>query len=65
MEEDNTPGAEQAVPTGRLSVTASTIDRIRVLTVAGEIDHDTGDILRPALDPSGTPSPRVVWTCGR
>ncbi|MGC5040104.1 STAS domain-containing protein [Streptomyces sp. DT190] len=60
MDEDNTPGAEQAVPAGRLSVTASTADGIRVLTVAGEIDHDTGDVLHQALDPSGTPSPRVV-----
>ncbi|MFI8194739.1 STAS domain-containing protein [Streptomyces sp. NPDC085946] len=33
---------------------------IRVLTVAGEIDHHTGDRLRQALDVTDTTRPRIV-----
>ncbi|MEW2290885.1 STAS domain-containing protein [Streptomyces sp. NPDC047841] len=36
-------------------------DGIPVISLAGEIDHHTGDALRHALeDASGTPRPRVV-----
>ncbi|POX57664.1 anti-anti-sigma factor [Streptomyces sp. Ru62] len=39
---------------------STTVDGIRVVTPAGEIDHHTGDTLRQALDASSTPRPRVV-----
>ncbi|MFH9084112.1 STAS domain-containing protein [Streptomyces sp. NPDC017673] len=39
---------------------STTIDGIHVVTLAGEIDHHTGDTLRQALDVSDTPRPRVV-----
>lgn len=60
MEEDSVSGAQFAASTGRLSVTAATDGGIRVLSVTGEIDHLSGEALREALDPSGTPSVRVV-----
>ncbi|MEV6962773.1 STAS domain-containing protein [Streptomyces sp. NPDC051207] len=45
---------------GGLSVVATTTDGIRVLTLAGEIDHHTGDQLRQALDVTGVSRPRIV-----
>jgi stage II sporulation protein AA (anti-sigma F factor antagonist) len=45
---------------GGLSVVATSTDGIRVLTVAGEIDHHTGDQLRRALDVTGAARPRIV-----
>lgn len=50
---------EQAEQPGRLSVVTSTTEGIHVLTLAGEIDHDTGETLRDALD-IRAPRPRVV-----
>lgn len=47
-------------PPVRLSVLSTTVDGIRVVTLAGEIDHHTDDTLRQALDASNTPRPRVV-----
>lgn len=53
-------------PTGQpgpLSVVSTTVDGIRRVPLAGEIDHHTGDTLRQALDASttalsaSTPSP--------
>ena len=55
----------QAEQPGRLSVTATTTDGIHVLTVAGEIDHHTGDQLRQALDITGTTRPHVVIDMSR
>lgn len=46
--------------TGGLSVVSTSTDGIRVLTLAGEIDHDTGEALRKALDVSGIVRPRIV-----
>ncbi|MFF5158430.1 STAS domain-containing protein [Streptomyces sp. NPDC000348] len=43
-----------------LSVTADTADGVRVLTLAGEIDHDSGETLRRALDVSTTGRSRIV-----
>ncbi|MFI8193451.1 STAS domain-containing protein [Streptomyces sp. NPDC085946] len=43
-----------------LSVVSTTTDRIRVITLAGEIDQHTGQELRRALDVSGTVRPRIV-----
>ncbi|MES9521979.1 STAS domain-containing protein [Streptomyces capoamus] len=53
-------GTEQAGLTGQLSVVTTATDGIRVLSLAGEIDHHTGDTLRQALDASDVPRPRVV-----
>ncbi|MET8767405.1 STAS domain-containing protein [Streptomyces sp. NPDC004658] len=60
MPEPETTSTEHAGRTGRLSVTATATDGIRVLTLAGEIDHHTGDTLRQALGTSHTPRPRIV-----
>ena len=38
----------QAEQPGQLSVVSTATDGIRVLTLAGEIDHDTGQALRQA-----------------
>jgi stage II sporulation protein AA (anti-sigma F factor antagonist) len=53
--------SDKAHDHGRLSVRAAVTDGIRVLSVAGDIDHDTAQPLRQALDLDhlGTP-PRVV-----
>ncbi|MEW2291052.1 STAS domain-containing protein [Streptomyces sp. NPDC047841] len=59
MSEPETTSPEPG-QTGQLSVVATATDGIRVLTLAGEIDHHTGDTLRQALDTSPTPRPRVV-----
>jgi stage II sporulation protein AA (anti-sigma F factor antagonist) len=53
----DTGQGEQA---GGLSVVATATDGIRVLTLAGEIDHHTGDQLHRALDTTGTTRPRIV-----
>ncbi|WP_030338284.1 STAS domain-containing protein [Streptomyces sp. NRRL S-1022] len=53
-------GTENAGQTDQLSVVTTATDGIRVLSLAGEIDHHTGDTLRQALDASGTPHPRIV-----
>ncbi|MEU9919634.1 STAS domain-containing protein [Streptomyces sp. NPDC051001] len=53
-----------ARPAG-LSVVSTAADGIRVLTLAGEIDRDTGQPLRQALDTSGTPHPRIVVDLSR
>jgi stage II sporulation protein AA (anti-sigma F factor antagonist) len=60
MEEDSVSGSRFPASTGRLSVTASADGGVRVLSVTGEIDHLTGEVLREALDPSGAPGVRVV-----
>ncbi|OUC82056.1 STAS domain-containing protein [Streptomyces swartbergensis] len=52
--------AEQAPRPVGLSVVPTATDGIRVLTLAGEIDHHTGDQLRQALDISPTARPRIV-----
>ncbi|MEV6838363.1 STAS domain-containing protein [Streptomyces sp. NPDC051133] len=39
---------------------ATASDGIRVLTVAGEVDYDTGAQLQQALDVSDTSHPRIV-----
>ncbi|MFG2636731.1 STAS domain-containing protein [Streptomyces sp. NPDC048362] len=60
MAEAERTGTEHEQPGGRLSVVATTTDGIRVLTLAGEIDHHTGDVLRQALDVADVPQRRVV-----
>ncbi|MFD9392269.1 STAS domain-containing protein [Streptomyces sp. NPDC060000] len=58
---DTAPAAQP----GQLSVVSTTTDGIRVLTLAGEIDRDTGQTLRQALDASGAPRPRIVVDLSR
>ncbi|MBL1082266.1 STAS domain-containing protein [Streptomyces actinomycinicus] len=53
-------GTEHTKEPGRLSVATTATDGIRVLTVAGEIDHHTSETLRQALDACDTPRPRIV-----
>ncbi|MFC9930044.1 STAS domain-containing protein [Streptomyces sp. NPDC127190] len=60
MSEAEMTGTEHAGQAGQLSVVTTATDGIRVLTLAGEIDHHTGDTLRQALDASSTPRPRIV-----
>ncbi|MER6289386.1 STAS domain-containing protein [Streptomyces sviceus] len=60
MTGEEMPDVEQAAQPGQLSILASVTDGIRILTLAGEIDHETGETLRRALDVSAHPQPRVV-----
>ncbi|MER6036086.1 MULTISPECIES: STAS domain-containing protein [unclassified Streptomyces] len=57
MAEEEVSDAEQLE---QLSIVATATNGIHVLTVAGEIDHHTGDALSQALDLSGTSRPHVV-----
>ncbi|MEU1457168.1 hypothetical protein [Streptomyces avermitilis] len=61
MAEGEMADTEQAAQSGQLSVVSTAADGIRVLTLAGEIDRDTGQTLRQALDASGTPRP-ASWS---
>lgn len=56
---------EKAGQPGGLSVVTTATDGIRVLTLAGEIDHHTRDQLHRALDVTGTTRPRIVIDLGR
>ncbi|MFJ5531736.1 STAS domain-containing protein [Streptomyces sp. NPDC093261] len=51
---------EIAGPAGsaRLSIVRTTVEGIRVITLRGEIDHDTADGLRRILIPAGGSGPR-------
>lgn len=60
MTEGKKTGIERADQTGRLSVVATATEGIRVVAPAGEIDHDSGDALRRALDARDDPRPRIV-----
>ncbi|QKW25056.1 STAS domain-containing protein [Streptomyces seoulensis] len=61
-----TQSADQSPrPDVGLSVTATTADGIHVLTLAGEIDHHTGDTLRRALDVEATGPVRIAVDMGQ
>ncbi|MEU1045892.1 STAS domain-containing protein [Streptomyces sp. NPDC005897] len=60
MAEGMKTGTERAEKAGRLSVVVTATDGVRVVSLAGEIDHDSGDILSRALDACDTPRPRIV-----
>lgn len=60
MAEGKKTGFERGEQAGRLSVVATATDGIRVVSLAGEIDHDCGDTLRRALDTRDTLHPRIV-----
>ncbi|MEU1535925.1 STAS domain-containing protein [Streptomyces fagopyri] len=59
MTEAEMTHTEQAPP-GGLTVFSTVSDDIRVLTVHGEIDHQTGETLHNALAATTPPEPRVV-----
>jgi stage II sporulation protein AA (anti-sigma F factor antagonist) len=65
MAESEMADTGQAAQPGQLSVVSTATDGIRVLTLAGEIDHDTGQALRQALDASGNLRPRIVVDLSR
>ncbi|PWI06479.1 anti-anti-sigma factor [Streptomyces sp. NWU339] len=56
----DTERAEHTPRPAGLSVVSTATDGIRVLTLAGEIDHHAGDQLRQALDFSDAYRPRFV-----
>ncbi|MFG3105107.1 STAS domain-containing protein [Streptomyces sp. NPDC048182] len=58
-EEAMTDSADNGAPSP-LSVVSTTTDGIRVLTVAGEIDYQSGVALQRALDAPGDAPARVV-----
>jgi stage II sporulation protein AA (anti-sigma F factor antagonist) len=49
----------------RLSAVTTTIDGIRVVTLAGEIDYHTGSRFEQALEITGAALPRVVIDMGQ
>ncbi|MFF6914377.1 anti-sigma factor antagonist [Streptomyces sp. NPDC012466] len=65
MAEGKMADTGQAAQPARLSVVSTDTDGIRVLTLTGEIDRDTGQALRQALDASGAPRPRIVVDLSR
>ncbi|MEU0333825.1 STAS domain-containing protein [Streptomyces sp. NPDC006193] len=65
MAEGRMTDTGQAEQAGGLSVVATATDGIRVLTLAGEIDHHTGDRLRHALDVTDAARPRIVIDMSR
>ncbi|MET7683405.1 STAS domain-containing protein [Streptomyces sp. NPDC005423] len=60
MADERMTDTGQAEPPGGLSITATATEGIRVLTLAGEIDHHTCDRLTQALELSGAARPRIV-----
>ncbi|MEU0030892.1 STAS domain-containing protein [Streptomyces sp. NPDC006335] len=60
MTGDEMPDTEQAPQPDQLSIVDTSSEGIRILTVAGEIDYDTCETLRQALDVPATPPPRLV-----
>jgi stage II sporulation protein AA (anti-sigma F factor antagonist) len=66
MAESEMADTGQAAQPGQLSVVSTATDGICVLTLAGEIDLDTGHALRQALEASyGAPRPRIVVDLSR
>jgi stage II sporulation protein AA (anti-sigma F factor antagonist) len=58
-EEQMTDNGQGRQPNG-LSTSTTVTDRIRIVTLAGEIDYNTGGQLRQALDVTGVTRPRIV-----
>ncbi|MFF1724334.1 STAS domain-containing protein [Streptomyces sviceus] len=54
------PDTEQAPQPGHLSIVETSSEGIRILTLAGEIDNDTCETLRQALDIPTAPPPHLV-----
>lgn len=60
MAEEETKRTDQTVQLGLLSVVTTVNDGIRVVSPTGEIDQQTSEPLRQALDAIAPPGPRVV-----
>ncbi|MEU0038356.1 STAS domain-containing protein [Streptomyces sp. NPDC006333] len=60
MTEAEMTDTEQAQQPGGLTVFSTTSENIRVLTLHGEIDHQTGGTLQNTLAATAPPGPRVV-----
>ncbi|MEU1535300.1 STAS domain-containing protein [Streptomyces fagopyri] len=60
MTEAEMTGTEHAQQPGRLSVVSTISEGIRVITLHGEIDHDSGPTLRQALAAAAPPGHRVA-----
>ncbi|MEU5798806.1 STAS domain-containing protein [Streptomyces sp. NPDC047813] len=60
MTEGAKAGTQEGTAAGPLLVASSTNGGVRVLTVSGEIDHQSGGTLREALGACTTDHPRVV-----
>ncbi|MFG3280364.1 STAS domain-containing protein [Streptomyces sp. NPDC048111] len=60
MAETETTGTEHSRQPEQLSVTTTDADGVRVVTVAGEIDHDSGGPLRRTLTVTDASSLRTV-----
>ncbi|MEU8851870.1 STAS domain-containing protein [Streptomyces sp. NPDC048564] len=60
MAKKETKGTDQAVQPGLLSVVTTVDAGIRVVSPTGEIDQQTSEPLRQALDATAPPGPRVV-----
>ncbi|MET9119136.1 STAS domain-containing protein [Streptomyces longwoodensis] len=60
MAEGRRADTEQVAQVGGLTVVATATDGIRVVSPAGEIDHDTAQTLRQALDVTSIAQPRIV-----
>lgn len=65
MAEAETTGTEQAGRTEQLSALTTVTEGIRVVTLAGEIDHATGETLRHALGSCDGSGSRVVADLSR
>ncbi|MEV8554233.1 STAS domain-containing protein [Streptomyces glaucescens] len=65
MGENRTADTGHAAQSGRLSAAVTVTDGIRVVALAGEIDHHTADTLCRALDAQGESGPRVVADMGK
>ncbi|MFJ7147044.1 STAS domain-containing protein [Streptomyces sp. NPDC100445] len=65
MAEAETTGTEQAGRTEQLSALTTVTEGIRVVTLAGEIDHATGETLRGALGSCDGSGSRVVADLSR
>jgi stage II sporulation protein AA (anti-sigma F factor antagonist) len=60
MGEEQMTGSGQGRQPDGLSTSTTVTDGIRVVTLAGEIDYNTGGQLRQALDVTGVTRPRIV-----
>jgi len=65
MGENRTADTGHAAQSGQLSAAVTVTDGIRVVALAGEIDHHTAETLRRALDAHGESCPRVVADMGK
>ncbi|MFJ8133278.1 STAS domain-containing protein [Streptomyces hydrogenans] len=61
MADNNVTPSEKTGPSGRLSATVTATEGFHVVSLNGEIDYSTGDILRQALTLVLDGSSRPGW----